>query len=231
MSKTIAYFQLPKEADRYAFWDDWNGEFAHSHRRWPGIKKYEITQLLNTVRGNPENSIHGMAEFWWESKEAMEKDAIEHAQSPERQRRTEEFEKKTAWMVLAEYEEKIIIDAGLDDSKMVKRVAVFQLKKDADREAFYKHWFYDFAPTHHDWPGLKKYTINRLVNVRYGDPAHVLDGIAELWFENEAAYDADLVRHEREAVREQRTVNYETTWLTWMNGMKMEQKVIIDKTR
>ena len=231
MSKTISYFQLPPETDRYAFWDDWAGSFALTHLDWPGIKKYEISQLLNTVRGNPVKSIHGMAEFYWESKEAQERDAIEHAQSPERQRRTEEFERKTAWMVLAEYEEKIIIDTDLDDSKMVKRVAFFQIKKDVDREAFYKMWFDEFAPTHHTWPGLKKYTINRLINVRYGDPAHVLDGIAELWFENEAAYDADLVRHERETARAQRTYDYENNWLIWMNGIKMEQKVIIDKTR
>jgi uncharacterized protein (TIGR02118 family) len=172
-----------------------------------------------------------MAEFYWESKEAMERDAVEQAQSAERQRRTEEFEKKTAWMVLANYNEKIIIDTDLDDSTMVKRVAVFQIRKDVDREAFYKMWFDDFAPTHTSWPGLKKYTINRLVDVRYGDPANVLDGFAELWFENEAAYDEDLVRHEREAARAQRTNDYENNWLIWMNGMKMEQKVIIDKSR
>ena len=231
--KTMAYFQLPQGTDGEEFWKNWVNSFAASHLDWPGIKKYEVSRLKRVMRGPQAKSIYGLAEFWWESQEAFEQDAADHSRSPERQRRTEEFESKVAWMVLANYEEKVVMDKGLDERKMGKRVAMFQIKKDVGRDAFYKHWFDEFAPTHDEkrWLLLTKYTLNKLVSVRYGPEDYIIDGFAELWFESGDALVTDDFLSKRDSVRSNATNNYERDWLIWMVGSWMEQKIIVDKTK
>lgn len=79
---------------------------------------------------------------------------------------------------------------------MIKRIGMFRRKVDLDRAAFSKHW----ATTHRrivtTLPGMARYVQNHVYEPL--DPpfssvqAYDIDGIAEMWWESEAAMNATM---------------------------------------
>ena len=74
---------------------------------------------------------------------------------------------------------------------MIKTVGLLTRKSGATHEQFVKHWVGTHAPLAHKVPGLRRYVQNHLrgERTRADIPATEveLDGIAELWFDDQAA--------------------------------------------
>jgi uncharacterized protein (TIGR02118 family) len=74
---------------------------------------------------------------------------------------------------------------------MIKTIGLLTRKPGWTHEQFMKHWVEVHAPLAHGIPGLRRYVQNHIAGerTRADIPAHELaiDGIAELWFDDEAA--------------------------------------------
>ncbi len=77
---------------------------------------------------------------------------------------------------------------------MLKRMVLLRRRRDITRDAFCAHWSGPHAEIARRYPGLARYTQNHVV--RRFDPAaadgYACDGMAELWFDDQAAMRAAL---------------------------------------
>jgi uncharacterized protein (TIGR02118 family) len=76
---------------------------------------------------------------------------------------------------------------------MIKTVGLLTRKPDWTHEQFVKHWVEVHAPLALAVPGLRRYVQNHIKGERRRsdiEETHVeIDGIAELWFDDQAALD------------------------------------------
>lgn len=74
---------------------------------------------------------------------------------------------------------------------MIKTVGLLTRKKDWTHEQFVKHWVETHAPLAHKVPGLRRYVQNHISGERMRADIEAtaieIDGIAELWFDDQAA--------------------------------------------
>ena len=63
---------------------------------------------------------------------------------------------------------------------VVKRLYRFTAKEGMTREEFADYWLKEVAPTVKQFPGLKKYTINIIIQTQGEDPGY--HGFGELWW-------------------------------------------------
>jgi uncharacterized protein (TIGR02118 family) len=78
-------------------------------------------------------------------------------------------------------------------SSMIKRASLLARKPGISHEEFVKHWVEVHAPMARACPGISRYTLTivKSSSSRKDVAAFEIqvDGIAELWFEDQAAYD------------------------------------------
>ena len=76
----------------------------------------------------------------------------------------------------------------------IKTVSLLQRKAGMSHEDFVKHWSEVHAPIAYDCPGISRYTLTIIRSSSHRSDVPALDaefdGIAELYFENQAALDA-----------------------------------------
>ena len=76
---------------------------------------------------------------------------------------------------------------------MIKTIGLLTRKDGWTHEQFMKHWVEIHAPLAHAVPGLRRYVQNHITGerTRADIPATAveIDGIAELWFDDQAALD------------------------------------------
>jgi len=74
---------------------------------------------------------------------------------------------------------------------MIKTVGLLTRKSGWTHEQFMKHWVDTHAPLAHKVPGLRRYVQNHISGERtradIEATAVAIDGIAELWFDDQAA--------------------------------------------
>jgi uncharacterized protein (TIGR02118 family) len=74
---------------------------------------------------------------------------------------------------------------------MIKTVGLLTRKSGWTREQFTKHWVEVHAPLAHKVPGLRRYVQSHILGERTRADIEAtpveLDGIAELWFDDQAA--------------------------------------------
>ena len=80
---------------------------------------------------------------------------------------------------------------------MFKLVLVFRKRPDLTDEEFMRHWREVHIPLVKRVPHIKRYVISPVRGAPLGEPD--FDGMAELWFENEAIARAALATPETEA--------------------------------
>ena len=77
---------------------------------------------------------------------------------------------------------------------MVKRISLLTRKEGMGKQEFLKHWN-DHLPMSHDVPGLRRYVLCHIVSEPVRTDVAVrwevgeVDGIAETWFDDQAATD------------------------------------------
>ena len=88
---------------------------------------------------------------------------------------------------------------------MIKSISLLTRKDGWTHEAFVTHWIEIHAPLAHAVPGLRRYVQNHIKGERTrGDiPATevAIDGIAELWFDDQAALEAAAGSPEMKALQ------------------------------
>src|SRR5437764_11788840 len=74
---------------------------------------------------------------------------------------------------------------------MIKTVGLLTRRSGATHEQFVKHWVGIHAPLAHKVPGLRRYVQNHITGERTRADIEAIaleiDGIAELWFDDQAA--------------------------------------------
>jgi uncharacterized protein (TIGR02118 family) len=74
---------------------------------------------------------------------------------------------------------------------MIKTIGLLTRKNGWTHAQFMKHWVETHAPLAHKVPGLRRYVQNHIAAERTRDDIEAtaveIDGIAELWFDDQAA--------------------------------------------
>ncbi len=87
---------------------------------------------------------------------------------------------------------------------MLKTVGLLTRKEGWTHEQFVKHWVEIHAPLAHAVPGLRRYVQNHIRGERrrvdIGETVIEIDGIAELWFDNPAVFEAAVKTPEMQAL-------------------------------
>ena len=98
---------------------------------------------------------------------------------------------------------------------MIKFVGVVWRKPDLSREDFLHHWQTNHAEVVKKLPGLRKYVQGPAVTRAGREP--VIDGIAELWFDDVEALRKAWRSPEGQAVREdeKRFIDLERSYAFW----------------
>jgi uncharacterized protein (TIGR02118 family) len=88
---------------------------------------------------------------------------------------------------------------------MIKTIGLLTRKDGFTHEEFVRHWVEVHAPLAHAVPGLRRYVQNHIRDERsrpdIPDHAIALDGIAELWFDDQAALEAAARSPEMKALQ------------------------------
>jgi len=88
---------------------------------------------------------------------------------------------------------------------MIKTIGLLTRKDGFTHEAFVRHWVEVHAPLAHAVPGLRRYVQNHIRSTRgrpdIPDHAIELDGIAELWFDDQSALEAAARSPEMKALQ------------------------------
>ena len=89
---------------------------------------------------------------------------------------------------------------------MIKTIGLLTRKDGLTHEQFMKHWVEIHAPLAHAVPGLRRYVQNHIrgERTRADIPAAAveIDGIAELWFDDQATFDAAARSPEMKALHD-----------------------------
>ena len=79
-------------------------------------------------------------------------------------------------------------------NSMIKRASLLARKPEISHEEFVKHWVEVHAPMARACPGISRYTLTIIKSSSTRKDVAALeiqvDGIAELWFKDEAAFDS-----------------------------------------
>ena len=76
---------------------------------------------------------------------------------------------------------------------MIKMLALLTRKEGITHEEFVKHWYEIHGPLAHAVPGIRRYVQSHIVGTRsrpdIPDTDVEVDGIAELWYDDMAAFE------------------------------------------
>ena len=109
---------------------------------------------------------------------------------------------------------------------MIKTIGLLTRKKDWTHEQFMKHWVGTHAPLAHKVPGLRRYVQNHIRGERtradIETTAVEIDGIAELWFDNQAALETAARTPEMKALHADGAL-----FIGRLKSYTVEEKVIV----
>src|SRR5258707_15828717 len=109
---------------------------------------------------------------------------------------------------------------------MIKTVGLLTRKSGWTHEQFMKHWVGTHAPLAHKVPGLRRYVQNHIQGERtradIEATAVEIDGIAELWFDDQAALETAPRTRERKALHADGAL-----FIGRIKSYTVEEKVIV----
>ena len=110
---------------------------------------------------------------------------------------------------------------------MIKSVGLLTRKKDWTHEQFVKHWIETHAPLAHKVPGLRRYVQNHIRGERtradIEATAVEIDGIAELWFDDQAALETASRTPEMKALHADGAL-----FIGRIKSYTVEEKIIVE---
>jgi uncharacterized protein (TIGR02118 family) len=109
---------------------------------------------------------------------------------------------------------------------MIKTIGLLTRKDGWTHEQFMKHWVEVHAPLAHAVPGLRRYVQNHIKGerTRADIPATeiMIDGVAELWFDDQAALEAAAKTPEMKALHADGA-----KFIGWIRSYVIDEKVVI----
>ena len=110
---------------------------------------------------------------------------------------------------------------------MIKTVGLLTRKNGWTHEQFTKHWVETHAPLAHKVPGLRRYVQNHILGERtradIEATAVEIDGIAELWFDDQAALETAARTPEMKALHADGAL-----FIGRIRSYIVEEKVIVE---
>ena len=110
---------------------------------------------------------------------------------------------------------------------MIKSLGLLTRKKDWTHEQFVKHWIETHAPLAHKVPGLRRYVQNHIRGERtradIEATAVEIDGIAELWFDDQAALETASRTPEMKALHADGAL-----FIGRIKSYTVEEKIIVE---
>jgi uncharacterized protein (TIGR02118 family) len=109
---------------------------------------------------------------------------------------------------------------------MIKSIGLLTRRPELTHTQFLKHWVEVHAPLAHAVPGLRRYVQCHIreERKRADIPAHdmEIDGIAELWYDDRAAYEKAMASPEAKALHDDGAL-----FIGKIKSYVVEEKVVI----
>ena len=195
MIKTISLLARRDHLSHAAFVRHWTDIHVPMSHQVPGLNGYAISHITDTLR-HPHapliqmpREIDGIAETWADSAEAQARMAA----SPEAQTWFSDGAKFIGHVKSWRTEEIEIIPPARGAAPIIKAISFIVRKHSYSHDAFLRHWIDIHGTMARGVPGLRGFVLSRIIDepTRPDVPSMTLspsiDGIAEAWFDDEAA--------------------------------------------
>jgi hypothetical protein len=195
MEKLVVQIKPKDGVDLEKFWKDWGEKYATCYSGQSGLTRYIISRFKEFHGGKDDPSrMWGMEEFWYQDKQSYAKAQKAMQKDSKIKGRLNEFQSQLAWSWAGWVEERLIVDSGytelVQSGKLpLKLLVCFRLKKGEDPDDTWKFWIIGWSQ-YHLHRGVRKYAVNRVKEVLWGDEDKMW-GMPELWYENKEACDYD----------------------------------------
>src|SRR5262245_21515418 len=172
MQRVVIYLKRRADLPQPAFFDWWLGQHRALAEQLPGLRRYIISLAADAQDG----PFDGMAELWFD--DLAEADAA--FASPAGQTARAEADTRAARRERLYLTEHTIIDHPAPPH--FKYTAGLKRRADMSREAFANWWLERHVPYVKRFPDVWKYRVS----VVESGPETIVDGLAEVWFDNMA---------------------------------------------
>jgi uncharacterized protein (TIGR02118 family) len=170
MHRVVIYLKRRADLFQPVFFDWWLGQHRILAEQLPGLRRYIISLAADAQDG----PFDGMAELWFD--DLATADAA--FASPKGQAARADADAHVARRERLNLTEHTIVDHPAPPR--FKYTAGLKRRPDMDREAFAHWWLERHVPYVKRFPGMRKYRVSLVES----GPETVVDGVAEVWFED-----------------------------------------------
>jgi uncharacterized protein (TIGR02118 family) len=172
MQRVVIYLKRRADLARPLFFDWWLGPHAALAAQLPGLHRY----IISLAADEPEGPFDGMAELWFDDLAAADA-AFASAAGQAARADTDAHVSRRERLFLTEH---TIVDHS--SPPRFKFAAGLKRRADMSREAFGHWWLERHVPYVKQFPEVQQYRVS-LVEA---GPETVVDGLAEVWFDDMA---------------------------------------------
>jgi uncharacterized protein (TIGR02118 family) len=181
----------------------------------PGLKRYQQSLNVNWPPTMDGLQYDGIAELWFETAEAQQ-NAMAQAQEP-LAHAAEILDMDTlTTMVVEEHPIPLQGAPDTDTDQLVRYMFFYNKRADLTYDEFKRHVMEIHVPMVTKLPGLKRYQQSFNINWPPTSDGLPYDGIAELWFESQADFEAAMSSPEAAIAVEDRPKVLDESTLTMM---------------
>jgi uncharacterized protein (TIGR02118 family) len=170
MQRIAVYLKRRADLAQPAFFDWWLGQHRKLAEKLPGLRRY----IISLAAEAPEGPFDGMAELWYDDLAAAD-DAFASAAGQAALADSDAHISRRERLNLTEH---TIIDHPTPPR--FKFAAGLKRRADMSREEFGHWWLERHVPYVKKFPEVRKYRVSLVES----GPETVVDGIAEVWFDN-----------------------------------------------
>jgi len=172
MQRLVFYLKRRPELSQSLFFDWWLGRHRALAEQLPGLRQYIISLAADTQEG----PFDGMAELWFDDLAAAD---VAFA-SPAGQATHADAEAHVVQLERLPLTEHTILDHPTPPR--CKFAAGLKRRADMSREEFARWWLERHVPYVKKFPAVRKYRVSLVES----GPETVVDGLAEVWFDDMA---------------------------------------------
>lgn len=191
MIKTIGFIKRRPELSHAQFIDHWTNVHAEMAKAFPQIHRYHLNYVREEPRrdGMPSwdirGEIEGIAEIWYDDLQTWQA----FRSSPEAIAWRADGAKFIGQVLVLRVEERPFVE--FKGTAGVKSIGLLGRKDGLTRQQFADHWRNIHAPMGKNYPQIRRYHINNVVEALTPSDApswglrDSIDGIAEIWFDDQ----------------------------------------------
>src|ERR671922_1060242 len=172
MQRVVIYLKRRTDLLQPAFFDWWLGQHRALAEQLPRLRRYTISLAADA----PDGPFDGMAELWFDDLAATDAAFA----SPAGQAARADADAHVAQRERLNLTEHTILDHPAPPR--FKYTAGLKRRADMSREAFAHWWLERHVPYVKKFPAVRKYRVSLVQS----GPETVVDGVAEVWFDDMA---------------------------------------------